>query len=206
MFNQRLIFPIVWIICQRFKLVVSHENGISLRVGTRPHLLVLFIQSTDIFYIYCAKYTMVNTTNPCLFSCISHFSKVDRKNKTRTKPKSYLWWTVKKKGEWWGGILARLVRETPSEEVIFELRPEKWERPSYGKSRGKSISGQENSMCQGPELGRSRSCSRKRKIISLCGAWWAWRERCRKWGWRDRGLNFCRGLRSVVKSLSIILN
>ena len=43
-------------------------------------------------------------------------------------------------------------------------------RTEKAKSSRNSIPGQENSMCQGPEVGRSRSSSsRKRKKTSVCG-------------------------------------
>lgn len=64
--------------------------------------------------------------------------------------------------------LTRGVRETISEEVTFELRPERREGPSHAKKWGESIPRQENSMSQGPVVGRSRVCSRKRKKTYVC--------------------------------------
>lgn len=71
---------------ESLKLDVStHETGISLRVRTCPHLLVLFTSIDRLFFTY-----IVLSTSPCLFSCISHFSWVDREKQNKDAAKVIL--------------------------------------------------------------------------------------------------------------------
>lgn len=118
-----LTCPMVWIIWhmwQRFKFSVStHESGISLTVGTCPHLFILFIQSADEF---------------SRILCWAHSGPLDKpmsvfmqRNIKQRCSQSHPCGEQLRKRIMRGSLWLEWSGKTLSEEVIFQLRHENWE-------------------------------------------------------------------------------
>lgn len=161
--------------CHSFKL---DETGVSLRVGTCPHILVWFIALALVFFTYIALSTQWSVRHAYIRFHATHVvvRLTEKKQgcrqtltcgeetvKEKNDEGSFSSWSGQKDPLWGDNIWteASKLRRTQADQ--------KWVI--------KSISGQENSVCQGPKVGRSRACSRKRKKSSACGAWWAGKER-----------------------------